>query len=108
MIFDIGNITQFNRTFLSPLRDLIKLDVFTIGITPNDSISWSINGITISNSSRYSMSSVLLDKLYQTYKYSLIIDQKLTTTTSVTFNSSVNFNTVVKESSITLIGQLLA
>ena len=54
------------------------------------------------------MSSVLLDKLYQTYIYSLIIDQKLTTTTSVTFNSTVKINTVVKESSITLIGQLLA
>ena len=100
----IGNITQFNHTFLSPLRNLIKFDVLTDGITPNDSISWNINGITISNSSSYRMSSVLLDTL--SYKYSLVIDQTLNTTTSITFNSIVN--TVVKESSITLIGQSLA
>ena len=28
-----GNITQFNHTFLSPLRNLIEFDAFTIGIT---------------------------------------------------------------------------
>ena len=85
---------------------MIKFDVLTDGITPNDSVSWNINGITISNSSSYRMSSVLLNTLSYKYYYSLIIDQTLTTTTSITFNSIVN--TVVKESSITLIGQLLA
>ena len=96
-----GNITQFNYTFLSPLRNLIEFDAFTIGITPNDSISWSINGITISNSSSYRMSSVLLDTL--SYKYSLVIDQTLTTTTSVTFNSTTE--TCPITSVITLTGQ---
>ena len=96
-----GNITQFNHTFLSPLRNLIEFDAFTIGITPNDSISWSINGITISNSSSYRMSSVLLDTL--SYKYSLVIDQTLTTTTSVTFNSTTE--TCPITSVITLTGQ---
>ena len=47
------------------------------------------------------MSSVLLDTL--SYKYSLVIDQTLTTTTSVTFNSTTE--TCPITSVITLTGQ---
>ena len=103
-IYFIGIVTQFNYTFLSPLRNIIQFDALTVGITPNDNISWSINNVKVSNTSEHMLLSVLLNDTHQSYRYSLIINETLTTTTLVTFSSTVN--NIFNISSITLSGQL--
>ena len=73
-------------------RTTVQLDAYTFCVTPTDSISWNINGNTItpSNPHNTTLMSEVLDAANKTYKYTLIINDILTTDIFVTFITFVN------------------